>query len=250
MSCRKGRHRKPSRVKALAAPGVTAAVITGGMVLASSPMASAHAFPDPAPSAPDPELASITALIQHYMPRHAASETLLVKPGDTLGSISARACGTPDDWTGIYKKNKKVIGENPDLILPGQHLVRNCQDVPLPHPRIVVAAAVQSQGRHAAVSSGGYYHSASGGNLSFAGLERLWIAAGGDSWAARSAAAVAECESGGRQYAHNPSGASGYWQILGEVIPGNVYNPMTNAKNAVAKFNASGKSWAQWVCKP
>jgi hypothetical protein len=95
-----------------------------------------------------------------------------------------------------------------------------------------------------------YYHSASGGNLSFSGLERLWMSAGGDSWAASSAARVAECESGGRQYAHNPSGASGYFQILGQVVGGNIYDPMVNAENAVSKWRASGKTFAQWVCQP
>jgi len=53
------------------------------------------------------------------------------------------------------------------------------------------------------------------GNLSFSGLEALWVAGGGPAWADYQAAEVGECESGGQQYAHNPSGADGYWQILG-----------------------------------
>ena len=58
------------------------------------------------------------------------------------------------------------------------------------------------------------------GNLSFSGLEALWVAGGGPAWAEYQAAEVGECESGGQQYAHNPSGADGYWQILGQVVPG------------------------------
>jgi hypothetical protein len=88
------------------------------------------------------------------------------------------------------------------------------------------------------------------GHYSYGGLEQLWIAAGGPSWAASAAAAVAECESGGNVYAHNPSGATGLFQILGAVRPGNLYDPMVNAENAVAKFEASGNTWSQWVCKP
>ncbi|WP_188302229.1 transglycosylase family protein [Streptomyces sp. CBMA123] len=42
-----------------------------------------------------------------------------VKSGDTLSSIAA-AQGL--DWHDLYKNNAKVIGGNPDLILPGQTL--------------------------------------------------------------------------------------------------------------------------------
>jgi hypothetical protein len=94
-----------------------------------------------------------------------------------------------------------------------------------------------------------YGYTPAGGDLSFAGLENLWVSAGGPSWAAWSAATIAECESGGRQYAENPSGASGYWQILGSVVPGNVFNPMTNAENAVMKFRDDGDTFAAWVCQ-
>jgi hypothetical protein len=90
----------------------------------------------------------------------------------------------------------------------------------------------------------------SGGTLSFAGLEALWVAAGGPAWAEAAAARVAECESGGRANAFNPSGATGLWQILGSVVGGNLDDPMANARNAVSKFDASGQTWAQWVCKP
>jgi LysM repeat protein len=89
-----------------------------------------------------------------------------------------------------------------------------------------------------------------GGTLSFAGLEALWVAAGGPAWAEAAAATVAECESGGRASAFNPSGATGLWQILGSVVGGNLYDPMVNAENAVSKFRASGSTWAQWVCRP
>jgi hypothetical protein len=90
----------------------------------------------------------------------------------------------------------------------------------------------------------------SGNNLSFSGLEALWVAGGGPAWAEYQAAEVGECESGGQQYAHNPSGADGYWQILGQVVPGDIYDLMVNAENAVSKFEASGDTLAQWVCQP
>lgn len=88
-----------------------------------------------------------------------------------------------------------------------------------------------------------------GSHYSYAGLRALWMAAGGPSWAASHAASIAICESGGNVYAHNGSGASGLWQILGQVVSGNIYDPYVNARNAVAKFRASGQSFAQWVCR-
>jgi hypothetical protein len=87
------------------------------------------------------------------------------------------------------------------------------------------------------------------GRYSYAGLRALWMAAGGPSWAASHAASIAMCESGGNVYAHNPSGATGLFQILGQVVGGNLYNPYTNAANAVAKFRASGGNFSAWVCR-
>lgn len=71
-------------------------------------------------------------------------------------------------------------------------------------------------------------------------LMKLWIAAGGPPSVARLMAAIAMAESGGDPGAHNPSGATGLWQILGAVRPGNLRDPMVNAQNAVAKYRAGG----------
>ncbi|MFF4383622.1 transglycosylase family protein [Kitasatospora sp. NPDC001547] len=49
----------------------------------------------------------------------AAKGSYTVKAGDTLSSIAA-AQGL--DWHDLYQNNAKVIGGNPDLILPGQTL--------------------------------------------------------------------------------------------------------------------------------
>jgi len=167
-----------------------------------------------------------------------------VRHGDTLSGIAGKSCGDAADWTGIYSLNEKIIGANPDLIKPGQHLSLGCRHVRITVRQQASTDAITSSARHF------YRHYAAPGTYSYAGLEGLWEQAGGPSWAASAAAAVAECESGGRSDAYNPSGASGLWQILGEVVPGNVFDPMVNAHNAVAKFEASGDTWAQWVCKP
>lgn len=76
-------------------------------------------------------------------------------------------------------------------------------------------------------------------------LEALWINAGGAPTLAIPMAAIALAESGGNPSAHNPSGATGLWQILGNPFPGNAYDPATNAKMAVAKYKSQGA--AAWT---
>jgi hypothetical protein len=88
------------------------------------------------------------------------------------------------------------------------------------------------------------------GGLGRAGLrylENLWMSAGGPGGGtAHVAAAIALAESGGSPIAHNPSGASGLWQILGQVVPGNIFNPYVNALNAVSKYRTAG-GFSPWV---
>lgn len=87
------------------------------------------------------------------------------------------------------------------------------------------------------------------GPLTTAQVEALWEQAGGPAWAAPKAAEIAYCESGYNPRAYNPSGATGIWQILGAVVPGDLTSPYVNALNAVAKFKAAGDSFAPWVCQ-
>jgi hypothetical protein len=88
---------------------------------------------------------------------------------------------------------------------------------------------------------------ASGSAYSFGQLKTLWVLAGGAPSLAPTMAAIALAESGGRSNAHNPSGASGLWQIEmpvnAQYVPGgaaNVYNPLANARGAVAIERAQG----------
>lgn len=89
-----------------------------------------------------------------------------------------------------------------------------------------------------------------GGNLSCAGLESLWEAAGGQSSTAFLAAEVARAESGGRQYAtnHNNDGSTdiGYWQI--NTVHGSLatYDAYGNARAAV-ELSSNGTDWHIWV---
>ncbi|WP_406297874.1 transglycosylase family protein [Embleya sp. NBC_00888] len=51
----------------------------------------------------------------------AATSSYVVVTGDTLSKI-ANAAHVPGGWPKLYEANKSVVGENPDLIFPGQKL--------------------------------------------------------------------------------------------------------------------------------
>jgi hypothetical protein len=86
---------------------------------------------------------------------------------------------------------------------------------------------------------------------SYAGLEGLWINAGGKRSLAPTMAAIAEAESGGCSTAYNASGATGLWQILGAVDPGDqskLTDPAINAKEAVLKWQTQGlTAWTTYT---
>jgi hypothetical protein len=74
-------------------------------------------------------------------------------------------------------------------------------------------------------------------------LESLWVKAGGPKTEAKVAAAIALAESNGVPNAKNPEGpehAEGLWQIKGQLVSGNPFNPEVSAANAVAKWKAAG----------
>jgi hypothetical protein len=78
------------------------------------------------------------------------------------------------------------------------------------------------------------------GQFGLGALANLWTSQGGPSKYANLMAWVAMAESHGDENAHNRSGATGLWQILGAVVPGNLRNPIVNAKNAIKKFRDAG----------
>lgn len=173
-------------------------------------------------------------------------ETYKVRQGDTLTKIALRF--EIKHWERLYCENKKVIGNDPGMITPGMRLLigqgKNCK---IPEPPAIVAITVsQPLQSSAPVQSS---QPTGNGIYSYSELESLWERAGGPSWAAPQAAQIAECESGGNPQAYNPSGATGLWQILGQVVPGNLDDPFVNALNAVFKFHESGDTFAQWVCQ-
>jgi outer membrane biosynthesis protein TonB len=73
--------------------------------------------PPPAPPAPPPAPVAAPAPEQKSEPK-----TVTVVSGDTLSGIAQRELGNGDRWGEIYELNKDVVGDDPNLILPGQEL--------------------------------------------------------------------------------------------------------------------------------
>jgi len=51
-----------------------------------------------------------------------AEKTHTVDKGESLWAIAEQELGDGKRWKEIYEANKDVIGDNPDLIKPGQEL--------------------------------------------------------------------------------------------------------------------------------
>ena len=75
----------------------------------------------------------------------AAERTDTVAPGDTLASIAA-ALRTSGGWQALYAANKRVIGQDPDIIRPGTTLTLPSQQAASP-PALAPAPA---RGQHQA----------------------------------------------------------------------------------------------------
>jgi len=89
-----------------------------------------------------------------------------------------------------------------------------------------------------------------GGSAGCRKLERLWTAAGGDPAQAQTAASVAMAESSGQQYStdydSNGTVDRGYWQINSIWGAQSTFDPMGNARAAVA-ISHDGTNWTPWT---
>lgn len=145
------------------------------------------------------------------------------------GNASLRSfAGTVNGWEIIFNSNTPGYGDHTDHL----HLGWEGQGVP--------------RG-----ASGGYSPQAQYG---FAELMGLWVEAGGAREHAAMAAQVASYESGGRPAAHahtTREDSRGLWQINiksnahPEYASANLYDPMVNAKAAIA-ISRNGTQWSQW----
>jgi murein DD-endopeptidase MepM/ murein hydrolase activator NlpD len=101
---------------------VCVAAGTGGAALALPLVGAAHASAaEPAKAAPAAAAAKAAPAAAHSAAKPTA---YTVKHGDSLSGI-AGAKHVKGGWHQLYNDNKSVIGSDPDLIVPGQHLTLN-----------------------------------------------------------------------------------------------------------------------------
>lgn len=94
----------------------------GATLLAGLPMPDRAVAPAAeAPRQPEVRLAARPAPVD-------ASQTYVVRPGDSLWSIAdshpepGTSASVHERWQAIWQANRDVVGDDPDLILPGQAL--------------------------------------------------------------------------------------------------------------------------------
>ncbi|MBV7242575.1 transglycosylase SLT domain-containing protein [Streptomyces sp. MW-W600-10] len=111
----KGKHRRPQSTSLRRG---LAAVTTGGAVLALPVIGATSAFAAPAPTAAPQAVAPAAVAAQANSAVKAAPAQHSVVAGETLSKI-AREHSVSGGWKKLYEGNRKIIGENPDLIHPG-----------------------------------------------------------------------------------------------------------------------------------
>ena len=141
--------------------------------------------------------------------------------------------------------NRAQIG-NPNLIFPNQVL-----SIPSNVPASFQSTAQQTTGPQPLTSAGSANSQPAPttglqGTLDCAGLEALWVSAGGAPSAEVTAASIAMAESSGDQYATGPDGERGYWQIHPVHGALSTYDPYGNAQAAVIISN-DGSDWSPWT---
>jgi len=187
-------------------------------------------------------------------PVRPAAAVYVVQRGDCLWTVAARYLGDGDRWPLLYAVNRRTVGADPSLILPGEVLRLRLADDRISRrmvpkrataaARPVVAVRHHRNGRPAGSSGSGA--GIAGGTLDCAGLETLWDAAGGNPVYAQLAAAIAMAESGGMQYATGAAGEKGYWQINPVNVGMATYDPLGNAHSAVV-LSRDGTDFSPWT---
>ncbi|MFJ9890299.1 transglycosylase SLT domain-containing protein [Streptomyces sp. NPDC091287] len=95
-----------------------AAVTTGGAVLALPVIGATTAFAAPAPAAAPQQAVAPASVAQANSAVQAAPAQHSVAAGETLSKI-AREYSVSGGWEKLYEGNRKIVGDNPDLIHPG-----------------------------------------------------------------------------------------------------------------------------------
>jgi LysM repeat protein len=158
----RGRHRQVSTIArrisrismvvAAGSAGIAAPLLTAGSAHAAAPTAAQHA----------PAHAKTASQTSAQTSKTSADGTYTVVSGDTLFKI-ANAHDIKGGWQSLYQANKKTVGGDPDLILPGQQLT--LASAPAPKAPSTPAPQQQSSDTSAQDTSAQTSTSSYGNNL-------------------------------------------------------------------------------------
>jgi len=126
----------PGAVRRAVAGALGLGIVVGGMgagpASASAvrvPVSSSAAVAGPSLDWPDSPSAEVGSTPDHTVPDRPSPDTVVVRPGDTLWGLAEQALpeGATDTevaqaWPSWWAANRQVIGDDPDLLHPGQHL--------------------------------------------------------------------------------------------------------------------------------
>lgn len=266
---RRGRHTTPSPVEKVAdkAGRAAPALAIAGVLVAipqhhdSSPAKQVTATAEHIQKSAGVTKASLTAKVADTAKlADTTTRTVTVESGDTLVGFARQYYHNANDWQWLYHENDTTISD-PNLIYPGEVL-----NVPYDPPANYTLPSSSTSEQTSSTSSSTTTASTStsaassspstttstdstslSGTLGCSGLEQLWEDAGGSSSEAEIAAGIAMAESGGDQYATNPSSdTKGYWQISPVWGSLSSYDALTNAEAAV-QISGDGADWSPWT---
>jgi LysM repeat protein len=144
-----------------------------------------------------------TTPLRKYAP--AAITDYVVKAGDTLSGISQKLFGNPDKWPWLYASNERVIGQNPNLIEPGQELKATLAS----HPAYGAAVNAVNRARQTLAAYQSAVQNPPGYSATSSPYNQAVSTAGDGSFQA----CVIARESGGQSQVMNSTGHYGLYQF-------------------------------------
>ena len=229
---RTGQHKAPSqaaKVAQKAGKAAPAVAVAGALTVA----------PQVHDTAPHARAAARQVI---HMDTHLTARSYTVQGGDPAAGIAQRFYGRPAAWSWLYPVNRAEI-TGPGLMSPGQVLAGPSDPPARATALRAPAAAPAYRPRHAAAPP---RPPAQGGTFSYAALEQLWVAAGGNPADQAFAACIAEHESGGDPGAISPTSDYGLWQEHDDPA---ALNPVVSARTAV-QMSSDGTDWSAWTTEP
>ncbi|AJC53962.1 peptidoglycan DD-metalloendopeptidase family protein [Streptomyces sp. 769] len=100
----------------LAVTALTVAALGAGAGAATAVPAPFH------PTEKPTETTGQMKTVSHHQEHKGEDHQYEVQAGDSLSQIAEQHLGGEQHWHGLYEENKHTVGDNPDLIFPGQRL--------------------------------------------------------------------------------------------------------------------------------